>query len=683
MGDVPITHGPDSASALPWERSTGPSADTGICLSGGGMRSASFSLGVLQVLQERQGLLFGPASATHLAAVSGGSYIASAYVANGVHLSRDDPRGSIADPPFTPGSPEERHLLTHGRYLITPWWMRLPALLANLLTGPVLWLVLIVWAGFMIADLAGAIEYVGRGMGVGSWRPEMPLWVLLVGCFTVLALLGRTATARSAGPKLGWWVLSVAGAILFFPPAIEALHAIPALQSMAGWWVVFAVGAGAVACTAAAGLVLGPRRAPDSGILVPEVLEAYSVRALLVAILLCAATLQAPLVDRVFEDRATTADHVWFWAVIVAPPLLVWALRPLSLHQFYRERIASAFGVLRNPDGTVSAPTAVPLSALGGGAGPDRPVPRLLICATANLRHRDALGNRRGYASFVFSHDACGIPDSEMRFSTRQLELAQSDGYLTRRPEPMVTLPTSVAATGAAITPSMGRHTRAGFRLAISLLNVRLGRTLPNAGDPTQRAQVEALTAPARLKAKVGIARGYDDLLAELLGSSGPNMYVSDGGHDDNLGLLTLLRARCATVWCVDATPDPQGLARELERITTRAVEELQIHIELDTSVFAATTRGVLGATHASGTIHYGGGATGELHVIKLGLHAKTPDALREYATEDRGFPHHSTLRQLYGERRIRAYRDLGRDIAARCLDDVSDRRAKGAATGT
>ena len=47
----------------------------GICCSGGGIRSAAFNLGALQVLQEEGELR----RASYLAAVSGGSYIAAAF----------------------------------------------------------------------------------------------------------------------------------------------------------------------------------------------------------------------------------------------------------------------------------------------------------------------------------------------------------------------------------------------------------------------------------------------------------------------------------------------------------------------------------------------------------------------------------------------------------------------------
>src|SRR6266545_4963078 len=73
----------------------------GICCSGGGIRSAAYNLGALQVLRE-EGVLGG---AEYLAAVSGGSYIAAAHLAT---LSSSPPLPK-EKPVFGPGSPEEEH----------------------------------------------------------------------------------------------------------------------------------------------------------------------------------------------------------------------------------------------------------------------------------------------------------------------------------------------------------------------------------------------------------------------------------------------------------------------------------------------------------------------------------------------------------------------------------------------
>src|SRR5215208_5890120 len=68
----------------------------GICCSGGGIRSASFNLGALQLLQKRECL----ERAKYLSAVSGGSYIASAFamVAKSVDTGAPDPPATTRTP---------------------------------------------------------------------------------------------------------------------------------------------------------------------------------------------------------------------------------------------------------------------------------------------------------------------------------------------------------------------------------------------------------------------------------------------------------------------------------------------------------------------------------------------------------------------------------------------------------
>ena len=83
-------HDPEAASA---------NIKIGICLSGGGIRSASFSLGVCQRLIEA-GIL---GRADYLSAVSGGSYLAAAMAISNAGAG-EDPRMSDP-PPWSRGSP--------------------------------------------------------------------------------------------------------------------------------------------------------------------------------------------------------------------------------------------------------------------------------------------------------------------------------------------------------------------------------------------------------------------------------------------------------------------------------------------------------------------------------------------------------------------------------------------------
>jgi hypothetical protein len=97
-----LDEGDDGEAARPGSAAFGGERDSspriGIALSGGGVRSAAFSLGAIQALQEGRGLLKGPGRATYLSAVSGGSYTAAAFaMVAGVAL--DEPSWGFALPP--------------------------------------------------------------------------------------------------------------------------------------------------------------------------------------------------------------------------------------------------------------------------------------------------------------------------------------------------------------------------------------------------------------------------------------------------------------------------------------------------------------------------------------------------------------------------------------------------------
>jgi hypothetical protein len=57
---------------------------------------------------------------------------------------------------------------------------------------------------------------------------------------------------------------------------------------------------------------------------------------------------------------------------------------------------------------------------------------------------------------------------------------------------------------------------------------------------------------------------------------------------------------------------------------------------------------------------------TAKLIVVKLGLPDET--TLRQRALDDVGYPHHPARRQVYRRDRMEAYRDVGREVTARCM---------------
>jgi hypothetical protein len=187
-------------------------------------------------------------------------------------------------------------------------------------------------------------------------------------------------------------------------------------------------------------------------------------------------------------------------------------------------------------------------------------------------------------------------------------------------------------------------------------------------------AEERATILAERRRVRVGI----NEMVQELFGlhpSGGTKLYVSDGGHYDNLGLVELLRRRCSVVWVVDASGDRPGTARALSEAILLAGAEVGANVDLDLDRFALdkeTDRQgpVLGATHVLGDVRYGDDSRGMVVVIKLGMTRETADALFAYRAGDRRFPHHSTLNQIYRSARFDAYRALGWDSALLALAD-------------
>jgi hypothetical protein len=86
----------------------------GISCSGGGIRSAAFSLGALQLLDQKGKLR----EAAYLAAVSGGAYLAAAISTVAKTGPGDsDPALLRVKGPFAPSSPEEQYLRNRSSYL--------------------------------------------------------------------------------------------------------------------------------------------------------------------------------------------------------------------------------------------------------------------------------------------------------------------------------------------------------------------------------------------------------------------------------------------------------------------------------------------------------------------------------------------------------------------------------------
>lgn len=221
---------------------------------------------------------------------------------------------------------------------------------------------------------------------------------------------------------------------------------------------------------------------------------------------------------------------------------------------------------------------------------------------------------------------------------------------------PGLTLGTAMAVSGAAMSPNWGYHSSPLTSFLMMLFNLRLGWWLGNPAHPT----AWLLDGPKS---------SWRLFLQEALGQTSdrePYVYLSDGGHFDNLGLYEMVRRRCKTIIVSDASSDPNCTLEDLGR-TVRSIS-IDLGVSVEFAAIDVRKRGADPATSgvycAIGSIRYperpGDGEMGTVIYIKPGLYLDAPADVRAFAAANAKFPHDSTSNQWFTESQFESYRALG-----------------------
>jgi len=732
---------PKPVLAAPTEK---PGDRIGICCSGGGIRSASFNLGALQVLRE-EGVL---EKADYVSAVSGGCYMAASFAT--VATESPDHLLDGGPPVYAPGSPEEQHLRNNSTYLAPGLGGKL-RLLIRFLLGLLVNLALVALAvylvavpfGWLLGELYGQLS---RPFGSGSLAVPDWVWglILVLGSAGVVVALVDLLFKLDGGG--GWFrepwsyrvrevwsyrLLAAAGV------AFVLLVAAPQL-------ILWAREAGDVPLQGFADRLPSVQGAENPAAQGTSIFATVNVVAILVTALgaawafvvrrrsffvLLAGGLAGPLVVLSaflwFTNLAATDTGIASGMGLVIAALaavLLWLLSDLtqwSLHPFYRRRLSRAFFVRRvgRNVGRMSVEEIdyrkpLRLSSLDSG----RHFPGLFVCAAANISDPGVTPPGRAATPFTFSRTEVGGPLIG-RIETGDYE-RQAD-----RTTRDITLPAAVAMSGAAVSPAMGKKTIRALTFLMALSNLRLGVWVPNPRyvEELRKSRFAALK-PIRERAKtVGSALkatwhwtlgGFDVaagawarfvgmlrrrratplyLFREMLGLTKLDdrfIYVTDGGHYDNLGLIELLRRGCTTIYCFDGGGDPSGTFRALGEAVALARGDLQVEIDVDPEEIAPDKKSRLSKKCvAKGAIRYratpsGGvapgpeaedGATwaGRLVYCRTAVTPDAPWDVKAYHEKSRRFPYHSTLDQLFDDQKFEAYRALGAHAAREAVREM------------
>ena len=187
------------------------------------------------------------------------------------------------------------------------------------------------------------------------------------------------------------------------------------------------------------------------------------------------------------------------------------------------------------------------------------PGPRLHVVATLNSRAPNEAPSMRGGFPVVFGQTTVDVHREEGRrvsVDTASYENFAGPGR--------VSVMASVAISGAAVSPLMGRYAvqMAPYRFLLALFNARVGSWVRNPMHTTTQSQVPP-QGPRFLwmTAKPGLWQ----VALEGVGRTSADfrwIYVSDGGHLDNTGLVECVRHCVARgtggrILVLDASNDP------------------------------------------------------------------------------------------------------------------------------
>ena len=222
-----------------------------------------------------------------------------------------------------------------------------------------------------------------------------------------------------------------------------------------------------------------------------------------------------------------------------------------------------------------------------------------------------------------------------------------------------------MAVSGAALAPLMGRFTLPAAAAADGA-HQRAPRRVGAQPAPPQLRRPPGDARHGRLGQAVGVrsSSGWREpgalyVLREAVGgltlTKRRFIYLTDGGHWENLGLVELLRRRCTQILCFDASTDADGAATDIGRAIALARSELGAEIELDLSARRRTMTARKSRIVAGHSVSDGQEATIYFAVRCCGK-ALRRAAVREH--EKASAPSHDESVPL--RRGLRRYRALG-----------------------
>ena len=263
----------------------------------------------------------------------------------------------------------------------------------------------------------------------------------------------------------------------------------------------------------------------------------------------------------------------------------------------------------------------------------------------------------RGGDNFIISPLYCGSDAT----GWKQTKLFQKNK--TRG----ITLATAMATSAADLNPSAGVSGEGVTRnvvvsMLLSMLNLRLGYWTSN---PSKKNNLGSpnFFVPGLLS----------EILRFGLSEESRNIQLSDGGHYENLAFYELIRRKLDLIIVSDGGADPNfnfdDLANGIEKSRVDFGVKISFMEEYKVDQILPGTAGessyqqkydIAKRGFAIADINYPDGTKGILVYLKLAIIEDLPTDVFSYKGMNPSFPHQSTSDQFFDEKQFEAYRELG-----------------------
>ncbi|MGJ8691295.1 MAG: patatin-like phospholipase family protein [Thalassotalea sp.] len=618
----------------------------GLALSGGGIRSAVFNLGVMQALEKHQKLK----QVDVLSSVSGGGYIATALTWFKAKLPKQFPFGSARSDHNKLGGSVINWFRSHSSFLTPGDGISTLSLFTAILTGTLINLLILlpitIFAiylaiyplDFLPQPLQGntfeLLHYGSIGLIISSLA-----FMIITALSTCVSGLKNKKTEQLR--KCVTWLFS-------WSLLLQLVSLIPHIHrffEQVTQWVVHA--SLSVSMLGAVMTWLSSRANASSTMM--------KILLLNIGLLLSCFGFFVLAYHYALDwyDSPYHYLHHIFSGLIVLSLILAMTcnINLISMHGYYRNRLRDAFMPYKLPECNqfpvqeVASWHDAQACYLAELPNNDAPL-QIINCNVELTGSKQPKYRNRAGDCFTFTPLFCGSSATGFT-TTKDYQSGKMD------------LATACAISGAAVATNTSKTRLKTLNFILGLLNLRLGCWLPN---PAQTQHQQWHLKP------LWYLYMFRDMFGAGLNEQQRYIHLSDGGHFENLGVYELVRRKCQTIMSVDAGADPNFLFNDLAKLTELIRVDFGAQLNIDTSQLVPDEKGNSFTAYTVGEIIYNCGTKAEFIYLKATMLENLSADVLGYKKQNPSFPDQSTVDQFFDEFQFEAYRELGFQISHNML---------------